>query len=333
MRLVINMKIIQHSFNKNLENNIYPIETGSCFIDIETTGLSSKYSSIYLIGIMHFDYADTKWKLIQYLAESINEERDLLLSFIDYSKDFNTVITYNGDTFDIPFINERLKVHDISHIIKSDKSMDLYKIVRQYRYMLNIENLKLKTLEMYLGIYRDDKYTGKDCIGFYKDYIKTKDPLLERKLLQHNYDDLYYMIDILEILVIIDDLKSIHIDSNGQSFILHLENLQVSGDVINISGFISENKESFRFMIYDDYYNLILKEDSSFNIQLEYSIGLISSENKALFMDKRKLGFFDLKPKNPVDNLLDNIVVLKVEKEFCMENIKMIIQEIFNSLL
>ena len=50
------------------------------FLDIETTGLSSKTASIYLIGVCYLK--DHVWNATQWFAETLEEEADIISSTI-----------------------------------------------------------------------------------------------------------------------------------------------------------------------------------------------------------------------------------------------------------
>ena len=93
---------------------------------------------------------------------------------------FNVIINYNGDTFDIPFINQRLKIHNINNSIPIEKSLDIYSNIRKNRYLFDLENLKLKTIEKFLGIQRRYLFR-KRLYQFYNDYLTNKDKKLKIK--------------------------------------------------------------------------------------------------------------------------------------------------------
>lgn len=319
------MLVIKDKFKIEIDLEKYFNRQNVCFIDIETTGLSSKFNSIYLIGIMYYNIEEKMWYLIQSFAESLDEEKELLISFINLISNFDKVVTYNGDTFDIPFINNRLKHYNIEYQISLENSFDLYKYIRENRNYLDLENLKLKTIEKRLGIYREDLYSGKDCIKFYRDYVKTKNKEFKDIILKHNYDDLYYLIFILEILDIIDDVKLIQINSNNNQFDLKIEKINNSGDLFIVNGSF---KGDIIIQYYDNNYSVILNEDKTFEISIEYKVGLVAPDKKAFFIDKRKLALPNKIKDSTNYQIPENILLLQVEKEYCMDNIKNIVKHL-----
>ena len=81
------------------------------FLDIETTGLSPKNSVCYLIGLAY--YKDTSFECTQFFADTPGDEPVILQEFLSYISRFKAVVTYNGDTFDIPYIISRCKCNSL----------------------------------------------------------------------------------------------------------------------------------------------------------------------------------------------------------------------------
>lgn len=168
------------------------------FFDIETTGLSGDHSSLYLIGCTY--YRNDSWHLIQWFADTPDSEEPMLASFFHFLKNFDTVIHYNGDGFDIPYLMKRCRALGLPWDFSRLTSVDLYKRIRPYRRLLNLENLKQKSVERFLGINREDRYSGGELIEVYKDYLKTREDSLYDMLMLHNREDLEGMPLILPIL-------------------------------------------------------------------------------------------------------------------------------------
>lgn len=318
------MKIIKDTFIKNIDYDEYFNGQKVCFLDIETTGFSRKYDLIYLIGLVFYDYEKKSWNLVQIFADNKNSEKDLLLKLIDYVKDFDMIISYNGDSFDIPFINTRLKLYDIDFNLFSIENFDIYRFIRENKIYLNFENYKLKTVEKNLGIYRDDIYSGKDCIKFYKDYVVTKDQVLLERILQHNYDDLYYLIDIIKIKDKIDEEKSINV-TDGK---IKLDNMQVLGDIFRVGGYFYSDK-NIKLMDYHDLYRIEIN-NGKFIVDLVYSLGLVSPEEKGLFIDKNKFALEGIPTHNANYKIPDRFILLEVEKSLFLDNIKNLLSNLLN---
>lgn len=166
-----------------------------CFFDIETTGLSPQISSLYLIGAAWF--AEDSLCLKQWFADDYVSEKEILASFSRFTEDFSVFVHYNGSTFDIPYLEKKYHAHDLPSPFSGKESLDLYRLAGRRKGWFGTANMKLTTMECFLGFRRRDQYTGRDCIELYTEYMQKKyfrDSLAdERKnqLLLHNHDDLY----------------------------------------------------------------------------------------------------------------------------------------------
>lgn len=168
------------------------------FFDIETTGLSARMSYIYLIGVIAWE--DNVWKCTQWFAESTNDEPVILQEFLSYSRSKSLLIHFNGDRFDIPYINEKCEAYHLNTTLSSIVSRDLLRMIRPLRKMLQLNSLKQKSLEAFLHVDRDDEFSGGELISVYYSYVRNPDPEKLDTLLLHNYEDLLGMISILPIL-------------------------------------------------------------------------------------------------------------------------------------
>lgn len=81
------------------------------FFDIETTGLSPKNASIYLIGAAFLQ--DKKWTLQQWFAENTAEEEAILDAFLKFAAPYRKLVHFNGTTFDVPFVQAKCKKYGL----------------------------------------------------------------------------------------------------------------------------------------------------------------------------------------------------------------------------
>lgn len=319
------METITNVIDHNLNISKY-LNHNSCFIDIETTGLSRKNNIIYLIGLLYFDSSKKTWVLNQYFANSIEKEGPLLEQFILHISNFDHIITYNGDSFDLPFIDSRLKHHNIQYTIDKTKSFDLYRIIKQNKNYLDLENLKLKTIEESLGFFREDKYSGFECIAFYYEYVKSKDSLLKVDILRHNYDDLVHMLDIMIILEVLDEKKSFNLGSNRFT----IENIQILGDIISFSG-VTKLPLMKDIKFYGTNYDLFTNNLNTFTLSMEFKEGYITEKTKCIYIDSSDFPSINLRDTSGY-NLPPNIFVLIIGKQYCVNNIKALLVNIFKDL-
>lgn len=176
--------------------------------DIETTGFSPDITSIYLIGCCY--YQNNSWNLLQFFADDYISEEIILKAFISLAKNFRIMVHFNGSGFDIPYIQKKLAHYNIDFSFDSFLHLDLYKKVFPYKKILNLPNLKQKTVEDFLGLPREDAYSGGELIEVYVNYMKDKfghkTEMEEefQKLLLHNEEDVTNLIRLTSILAYCD---------------------------------------------------------------------------------------------------------------------------------
>lgn len=186
-------------FNYILERNPFPdneymkeiLKDDFCFIDIETTGFSRKNDQVVLIGLLFRE--KKQYKLRQYFLDNPLQEQELLTQFIKDLSKFSLMITYNGLSFDHPFIQERAKFYQLPLQLNDLKHIDLYKHIQRNKKSLPIENYKLKTVEKLLGIHRKDEISGGDSVALYYRYLQNRNPRIRDQILLHNYEDILYL--------------------------------------------------------------------------------------------------------------------------------------------
>ena len=176
------------------------------FVDIETTGFLSTGSIIYLIGCAY--YENENWCIKQFFANSPEEEMQILSAFFDFAAKYKFLIHFNGNNFDLPFISKRAEFFNLENLLVSMKGMDIYKRILTYKNLLKLSDCKLKTIERFLDINREDVYSGGELIQVYNDYVSSRDYELYHTLLLHNSDDMKGMLDILPIISYYDLFNS-----------------------------------------------------------------------------------------------------------------------------
>lgn len=168
------------------------------FFDIETTGFSGDYSNLYLIGCTY--YKENSWHLIQWFADQINAEEELLHAFFHFLESYTALVHFNGDGFDIPYLLKRCRAYDLCYDFNKVQSIDIYRLIRPYKKLLGLDSLKQKSIESFLKIHREDLYSGGQLIEVYHDFLVTRSSYLYDLLVLHNEDDLKGMPAILPIL-------------------------------------------------------------------------------------------------------------------------------------
>ncbi len=172
------------------------------FFDIETTGFSGDRDLVYLIGCIYRE--GDNWHFIQWLADTVIAEDDLLRAFMNLTKDFETLVHFNGDTFDLPFLEKRCLHRHVDYTLSSLESVDIYKCVKPFRNHLGLKSLKLKSIEDFLGVTRKDRMSGGELIDVYTSYLGTGSDDARDLILLHNEEDIKDMPLLLPVLFYCD---------------------------------------------------------------------------------------------------------------------------------
>lgn len=190
------------SFEINYDiSRLAPVED-LLFIDIETTGFTARSSYLYLIGCAY--YAGGCWCTIQWMAEDYTQEKDILDYFFEFVKKYKYLVHFNGNQFDMPYLTQKCQQLELDYNFDNINGIDIYKRIAPLKVFLGLPNCKQKSLEEFLGIQRNDTFSGGELIGVYHDYVKSPTEFSRNLLLLHNEDDLKGMLQILPILAYYD---------------------------------------------------------------------------------------------------------------------------------
>lgn len=182
------------------------------YFDIETMGLNSRYDKVRMITLLYFE--DNEVISEQIFATDKKSELMLLVSLIQKIEKNYLLIHYNGNSFDIPFLNNRFKANKLHYKINSKNTVDLYQIIKN---RIDKESLKLKDIEKYYNIYRaKDDVDGFEWIELLKKYDRSK-KTSTKKLFLHNYFDVINLPIIVQKANLIDFIRTKTILINGET--------------------------------------------------------------------------------------------------------------------
>ena len=175
-----------------------PAAENILLFDIETTGLKKETTQLYMIGCAWMEQG--RWLIRQWLTQCAADEYDVLEDFLAFAAGFTMLVHFNGDRFDIPYLNYKCDYYMTSRDLSGLSSFDIYARSRVARNLIGGGSMSQKAVEEFLGIHREDQMNGGLLIPVYYDYEKTGDEEKKALLLLHNFDDLQGMIKILPIL-------------------------------------------------------------------------------------------------------------------------------------
>jgi uncharacterized protein YprB with RNaseH-like and TPR domain len=151
----------------------------TAYLDIETTGLSAEQNHLTVIGV--YDGSRTR---------SYVQGKNL----DDFRKDirrFDSVVTFNGSMFDIPFIR------------KSMEDVEIPQIHVDLRFLLASLGIKggLKRIEKQFNLEREDDLsglTGYDAVLLWRAYRRKNDEDALDKLIRYNAADVSNLKTLME---------------------------------------------------------------------------------------------------------------------------------------
>lgn len=163
------------------------------FFDIETLGL--KDYPVILIGIARI--IDDEIKVTQYLATDLNEEKGMISNFFSNLDEKTVFVSFNGRSFDLPFIKTRANYHHMGRNNLNQQHLDLLHFSRR-TWGGNLPNCQLQTIEKHLfNMERHDDVPSSQVPAFYMKYHKTRNigPLIP--IIEHNKEDVITLARIL----------------------------------------------------------------------------------------------------------------------------------------
>ena len=169
------------------------------FFDIETTGLSPSSAQIYLIGALCFPKKGPA-VLRQWFAASLFEEQELLRSFFAFAAPFRTLVHFNGQRFDLPFLSACSAQYHLPYPLDRKDSLDLYASVAPFRPLFATQKLTQRALEQRLQLTRKDPFDGGELIAQYLSWLTTRDEDLLQNMLGHNAADVSMLPQLLPLL-------------------------------------------------------------------------------------------------------------------------------------
>lgn len=176
-------------------------------IDVESTGLGS--TPLFLIGILEWDttYGNDGIVVRQYLARNYAEEAAVIASFFRKMENRKLLVSFNGKSFDIPFIKARASVNRIA-VPAVPHHFDLLHESRRI-WKNTLPNCKLQTLELHIcGRGRYGDIPGAQIPEAYHSYVRTSNAVELVEILKHNMLDMVTLAELMVKLPLISNKPS-----------------------------------------------------------------------------------------------------------------------------
>ncbi len=155
------------------------------YLDLETLALSG--APVFLVGILHGGAEG--FHVHQFLARDYSEEPAILEASAPLLASARTLVTYNGLTFDWPYLADRRRFHLLSPLT-APRHLDLLPTARRL-YRSRLPDCSLSTVEAHvLGVGRVGDVAGAQIPQVYHDAVAAGDLNLLAPVVFHNLVDL-----------------------------------------------------------------------------------------------------------------------------------------------
>jgi len=172
------------------------------YLDIETCGLAGE--PLFLVGLLRYD--DGALLIEQFLARDYSEEGPVLAAVWEQLATTACLVTYNGKTFDMPFVAARSLACGLFNCPTVPEHVDLlFEARRRWKGLL--PNCRLQTVEQFIcSRRRAGDIPGGDIPAAYHEFVRASqadDPARRSRslrrlqtILHHNALDLLTMADL-----------------------------------------------------------------------------------------------------------------------------------------
>lgn len=191
------------------------------FMDIETTGLTHQNP---IVSITVSDGVKTVTKVI----ENLKDELELISDFLEKYNGSNFV-TYNGESFDLPFIRQRAKFYNMEF---DYESTDLYKYFNKYRYLFPMKSLRQVEVEKYFEIDRGEDISGAEVVDLFRSHIENYDESILDTIGTHNLKDVEGLVYLYENRFLIHRENRIELGDNY----LEIRDISMDHDTLKLKG-------------------------------------------------------------------------------------------------
>lgn len=162
---------------------------GALFLDTETTGLSGGAGTVaFLVGLGRLE--GDRFAVYQYMMSNYGAEVLLLDKITPFIRDAQTLVTFNGRSFDIPLLRSRFTMCRLEDPTSDKAHLDLIHPARRL-WKMRLKDCSLSHIEeSELGLHRDHDLPGAEVPERYFSYLKTGDLSLLTDVIDHNRQDI-----------------------------------------------------------------------------------------------------------------------------------------------
>ncbi len=165
----------------------------TAFIDTETTGLAGGAGTVpFLVGVAYFD-GDTL-RLEQCFMRDYDDEESMLTYLAGLFARFDTVVSYNGKSFDLPLLRTRFIQNRVPCRLEALAQFDLLHAARRF-WKRRLGQCNLTNIERHvLNVHRHDDVPSALIPQMWFDYLRTRDARPLEGVFQHHKTDILSLV-------------------------------------------------------------------------------------------------------------------------------------------
>ena len=171
------------------------------FVDIETTGLAGGAgTTAFLVGAGYFTAAPPVFRLDQCFMRDFDDEEAMLLYLQDIFARVETVVTFNGKTFDVPLLRSRFISNRLPFRLDAALHYDLIHAVRRI-FKLRLKDCSLANVEReVLNIHRHGDIPGAEIPQVWFDYLRSRDARVLPRVFNHHRNDVVSLVALAALI-------------------------------------------------------------------------------------------------------------------------------------
>lgn len=122
-----------------------------CLVDIETEGRFWRTSRLLAVRVITYGSPLEEY---EWIAERESDEYDILSELAQVLMRSSCIMTFNGDSFDLPHLRKKYQAYKAQDPTKGKKTLDLMRALMPYKFMFELQSYRLADyLSLFHGKY------------------------------------------------------------------------------------------------------------------------------------------------------------------------------------
>lgn len=302
------------TFIDSIDTNF--LKENSLVLDIESTGVDRINNYIQVVGLLG---CESEKNFIQLWAQDIEDEKNLLIKLWDLL-DGKNIISYNGISFDLPFILARMDYHGIRRP-EITNHFDIFRYLHENKYYMDLDSFSLQAVESYTGIKRYENFELNKDLNFYREF--EEDPMAY--ILLHNKYDVINTEKILAFHEKIESSKTFNHSIDGKKINFYIDNVGINKNLLKIKLRTDSINSHIR---YENMNYLLMWQESALYLYAKVIEGYVKKDKLAYVHIQNQEPFIE--DLSPFD-LPENILVIYHSQTIELNNLKSLIIVILDS--